>query len=579
MPGEEGEPSRASAREGSFATQSQGEPPKDTPDLVPARMLNEFAYCPRLFYLEWVQGEWAESEDTLEGRFKHRRVEKEKGKVPAPGAAAPEDKIHARSLLLSAEKAGLIARIDLLEGEGNRVTPVDYKRGKKPSIPEGAYEPERVQLCAQGIILRENGYECSEGVLYFVESKERVTVPFDDALVGRTLALLGELRKTAASGKIPPPLVDSPKCPRCSLVSICLPDEVNALSTDGREAGEVRRLFPARDDALPVYVQAQGAVVKKRGDVLEVRRRDKEPTTVRLMEVSQLCLFGNPQLTTPTLRELCARGIPVCYFSFGGWFYGITRGHDHKNVELRRLQFAAAEDPARALPLARAFVEGKIRNCRTLLRRNHPDPPPGVLEELSRLAELASQARSVETLLGIEGAAANVYFAHFGGMLKPEDGMVFDFRERNRRPPKDPVNGLLSFAYALLTKDLTVTLMAVGYDPYLGFYHRPRYGRPALALDLMEEFRPIIADSTVLALINNGEIKPEDFIQRAGASALTPEGRKKVLEAYERRMDATITHPLFGYTISYRRVLEVQARLLGRHLAGELPAYPPFLTR
>ncbi len=564
----------------------EGEPRGDTPDLVPARMLNEFAYCPRLFYLEWVQGEWAESEDTLEGRFKHRRVEKEKGKVPTPGEAASEERIHARSLLLSAEKAGLIARLDLLEGEGNKVTPVDYKRGRKPDIPEGAYEPERVQLCAQGIILRENGYECNEGVLYFVQSKERVTIPLDEPLVQRTLSLLENLRQTAASGKIPPPLVDSPKCPRCSLVSICLPDEVNTLAawsgTEPPETGEVRQLYPARDDALPVYVQAQGAIVSKKGELLEIRQREKPPVQVRLLEASHLALFGNVQVTAPTVKELCDRGISICHFSHGGWFYGITHGMAHKNVELRRRQFTAAEDPTRALPLARAFVEGKIRNSRTLLRRNHPDPPPGVLEELARLAEMATKAKAAEALLGIEGAAANVYFAHFGGVLKPQENpgpLQFDFKERNRRPPRDPVNALLSFAYSLLSKDLTVTLLAVGFDPYLGFYHRPRYGRPALALDLMEEFRPIVADSVVIGLVNNGEIKGDDFIKRAGAAALTPEGRKRFIAAYERRMDATVTHPVFGTTLSYRRILEVQARLLSRHLAGEIPAYPPFLTR
>lgn len=188
----------------------------------------------------------------------------------------------------------------------------------------------------------------------------------------------------------------------------------------------------------------------------------------------------------------------------------------------------------------------------------------------------------MNTLLGMEGVAANVYFSHFAGMLKYLDDTnapEFIFSARNRRPPTDPVNALLSFLYSLLVKDITVTLLSVGFDPYLGFYHKPKYGRPALALDLMEEFRPLVADSTVISLINNREISPKDFVRRGPAVALKPDGRKKVLQAYERRMNALVTHPIFGYSISYRRILEVQIRLLARHISGEIPAYEPFCTR
>jgi CRISPR-associated protein Cas1 len=141
------------------------------------------------------------------------------------------------------------------------------------------------------------------------------------------------------------------------------------------------------------------------------------------------------------------------------------------------------------------------------------------------------------------------------------------------------VNALLSYAYSLLAKDITVTIVAVGLDPYVGFYHRPRYGRPALALDLMEEFRPIVADSVVLSVINNGMLTAADFLRRGPAVALESQARRRFIEAYEKRLDTLVTHPLFGYRISYRRVLEVQARLLARHLTKELPAYPPFRTR
>ena len=561
------------------------------PELVPARMLNEYAYCPRLAYLEWVQGEFADSVDTVEGRFQHRRVDRPSGNLPSRSGSDGADTeqedgrdsretIHARSVLLSDDALGAIARIDLIEGQGNVATPVDYKHGTAPDVPEGAWEPERVQVCIQGLLLRANGYACTQGMLYFVESRQRVAVPFDDALGSRTLDLLSGIRSMAASGRIPAPLVDSPKCPRCSLAGICLPDEVNFLSPDGPsiKPEDVRRMYPARDDSVPVYVHTQGAVVGKSGGQLEVKQKGQVLQKVRLMEISHLALFGNVQVTAQAVQELCDRDIPICYFSYGGWFRGITNGMGHKNVELRCRQYLGAMTPETALSISRRMVFGKIKNSRTLMRRNHREPPPSILTELNRLADRALTASSLETLLGIEGAAARTYFSEFRGMIKNES-LEFDFRGRNRRPPRDPVNAVLSFLYAMLTKQATITALTVGFDPYLGFYHQPRYGRPALALDLVEEFRPLIADSVCLTLINNGELGAEDFVTRGDATALTQNGRRRVIEGYERRMDTLVTHPLFGYPVSYRRVLEMQARLLSRHLLGELPAYPVFRTR
>lgn len=554
--------------------------------LLPVRMLNEFAYCPRLAYLEWVQSEFADSADTVEGRFHHRRVDESPKRQPPKDESLSDDDtvIHQRSLWLSSERLGLTAKLDLVEGVGNCVAPVDYKRGKRPHVDKGAWEPERVQVCAQGLILRENGYECDGGFLYFVGSRERVAVTFDQELIERTLELIAEMRRMARGGALPPPLVDSPKCPRCSLVRICLPDEIGWLRQDHvdeeQAASTVRRLLPGRNDALPLYVQQPGARVGKNGDCLKVMDHDEVLAEARLVEVSHLVLFGAVQVSTQVVQELCRREIPISYLSSGGWFYGITTSLMHKNVELRRRQYAAATNPSFCLGLAIRLVQAKILNCRTILRRNHSAAPETVLQDLKRDHVHAAQAQSLEELLGIEGTAARRYFSEFRGMLKTDGASPdFDFDGRNRRPPKDPVNALLSLAYAMLAREWTVTLHAVGLDPYLGFYHQPRYGRPALALDMMEEFRPLIADSVVLTAINNGEVRPEDFIRRMGSVALTPEGRRRFIETYERRMSQEITHPVFGYQVSYRRILEVQARLLGRYLCGEIPEYSSFTTR
>lgn len=546
------------------------------PDLVPARMVNEFCYCPRLFHLEWVHAQFADNLDTVDGRWQHRAVDAPGGAVPHPS----EGEVRvARSVQLSSERLGLVAKIDLLEGAGaGEVVPVETKRGVPPDNSERSWEPERVQLCVQGLLLREQGWTCDRGVLWFVGARTRVTVPFDDALVERTMALVDALRATAAAAEPPPPLVDSPKCPRCSLVGICLPDEVNALAT--RSVAPPRRLVPRDDAPKPLYVTDQGASLGKDKGRIEVKRNGEKLASVRLLDVSQVNLYGNVQVSTQLIRELFAREVPVCWFSYGGWFSGIGTGLPGRNVELRRRQVIVAAQGG--LDIARRVVAGKIQNSRTLLRRNSDVKPVVVLDQLRGLVDQARTVSSAGSLLGIEGAAARLYFGSFAGMLREDKrlpGEPFTFEGRKRRPPPDAVNCLLGYVYGLLVKELTVVALGVGFDPYQGFYHRPRFGRPALALDLAEEFRPLLADSVVINLVNNGEVSAGDFIVRAGGVALTASGRKAVLAAYERRLSTTIRHPTFGYKISYRRVLEVQVRLLGALLLGEVPDYVAFTTR
>lgn len=554
----------------------------DTP-LLPARMVNEYEYCPRLAYLEWVQGEWRDSADTVEGRHRHRRVDAGKGKQKLPAAEDVEEdtRIHARSITLSSNRLGLIAKLDLLEGSDGAVSPVDYKRGKRPHVPRGAYDPERVQLCVQAMILEEHGYTCTEGALYYVESRERVPVLFDEELRDKTLSAVSGLRLTAAGGQIPQPLENSPKCPRCSLVGICLPDETNYLR---RAETPPRPLAVGIGDSLPMYVQAHRAKVAKKGETLEVTVDDSFAARARINEISQLVLQGNVYVTTPTLHELMRREIPISWNSYGGWFLGYTAGMGHKNVELRTAQYRGSFDEQVCLRLARGWIAAKILNQRTLLRRNWrgDDKPQGTLDSLDRAARNTRRASSIAELLGTEGSAAAAYFAKFSGMLKQAEGeaaLSFAFDKRNRRPPADPVNALLSFAYAMLTRAWTVALVTVGFDPYRGFYHQPRYGRPALALDMMEPFRPLLADSVVLQVINNGEVRPTDFVSAAGSVNLKESGRKRFIAAFERRMSHEITHPIFGYRASYRRILELQARLLARLLLGELPENPNLVTR
>jgi len=536
------------------------------PALVPARMLNEFAYCPRLAYLEWSQGEWEESADTVDGSRVHRRVDTPEG---------PRAKFHHRSVALSSERLGLTAVIDLIEADGKRLRPIDYKRGKKPQVAGGAWEPERVQLCAQGLLLREAGYECHEGVLYFAGSRERVRVRFTEGLVERTLELLAAMRASLRTGEIPPPLEDSPKCPRCSLVSICLPDEVNFLRTGGK----VRPIGVTDRGTHPLVVQEPGSYVRLCGSRLRVMKDAEELASVPMIGLSQLVLMAGAHASSAVFRECLRAGVTILHMSGGAWLNGVTTGATHKNIELRAEQFAAARDESRRLCIARPLVAAKIHNARVLLRRNG-EAGERELEILRGFSEAALRADTLEELLGIEGSAARLYWSQFATMLKGEEARrAFDMAGRNRRPPRDPVNALLSLAYALLVKDWVAALHGVGLDPLMGFYHRTRYGKPALALDLMESFRPVIADSVVCGAINNGEVQESDFFSREGGVFLKPPARVRFVEAYERRMATAITHPTFGYKCTYRRIFELEARLLGRHLLGELAELIVFRIR
>lgn len=644
-----------------------------------ARMLNEFVYCPRLFYYEQVEGVFVSNADTERGSAIHEKVDRGKGALPkakkkpkveevaedaeesadaattesgepnladlkthAPEeTATKEETIHSRSAMLSSTRLGVVAKMDLVEVQVKRrvegamtdlfaprhldvqsVTPVDYKAGA-PRIGKEAnelWDADKMQLGLQILILRDNGYTCDEGVIYYRATKQRVPLRMTTEIEAWIIAKIAEARELAASPTIPPPLVNSPKCVRCSLAPVCLPDETRmlkwpALSPERKSSPNPppsalrsplppRRLIAARDDERALYLNTQGHRVGIKSERLVIKDGDNVIDEIRLLDVTHVALFGNIQLSTQAVQELCEQEIPVAYFSMGGWFYGLTRGHGLKNVHTRIQQFAAASNPLQCLAVAQKIVQAKIRNHRTMLMRLHTQPPSTAVVGLKEIAGRVPNARGLDELLGMEGAAAALYFQHFAGMIKvgeddlddeipglegcdksverrkaEEEAFNFDFTTRKRRPPTDPVNALLSLSYSLLAKDCTIAALAVGFDPYVGFYHQPRHGRPALALDLMEEFRPLVAESAVLTAINNRMITAGHFVRAGDAVNLTPQGRKAFFHAYEQRMNALITHPVFDYKVSYRRVLELQARLLARWLTGEIPDYVPMVTR
>lgn len=537
-------------------------------------MLQQHIYCPRLFYLEWADAQFESNVFVREGEFVHRAVDKPTGAVAT--ADEPQPTIKATSVNLGDDNLGLTAKVDMIERGDGVVVPVEFKRSGPPQHGL-AWLPHTVQLCAQGLLLRNAGYRVEHGEIYYAASRERIRVFFDEQLVSRTLHTIAAARHTAAQPQAPDPLVDSPKCPGCSLVGICLPDEVNFHS--GRSVQPPRRLTPRDSAARPMYVTTQGAKVGTRGGHVVVTLHGEELARHLAINVSQINIFGNAQVSTQLIRKAARRGITISWFSFGGWFESMATGMPGKNVELRRKQFSL--DPERALDISRQIVRGKIRNSRTMLMRNSKSEE-GVEEAAARLRHLANSvdtANDLEQLLGMEGAAARTYFSEFASMLINFGSDGFEFEGRNRRPPRDPVNSLLSLGYALLTQSLTAACYSVGFDPYCGIMHQDRFGRPSLALDIAEEFRPIIVESVVLSVLNNRQIKSRDFVERATGVALKDQARKTFLNAYENRLDNELTHPTYEYKVTYRRALELQSRVMAAHLLGEIPEYVPLTVK
>ena len=541
---------------------------ENDPDLIPLRMLNEYIYCKRLWWYEYVDKIFIDSEETLHGRFLHRNVDKENELKEA------DNNLHATAVLLSSEKYGIIGKLDLIIGEDGCYIPVEYKSGREQKNGT-AWDNDIYQLVSQALLLIDNGYKCNYGYLYYFKTKKKIKIDISDKIINDIINKINEMHELLKIGEIPDPLIDNPKCIGCSLSEICLPDETYLYHDHHVE--DIRRLYPARDDRYPMYVKDQGAYITKKNNKLVVTTNKGIKTEVNIIEISNLSIFGNIQISTQVMHELFKMEIPVLYYSLSGWFYGIAQGIYNKNSILRLNQYKIANNKLSSLYIAKIIVAGKIKNSRTIIRRNIDDKNSVSLSLLKQCINDSLNSKNENELLGIEGNAARIYFSEFYKLLKSGSG--FNVDNRNRRPPKDPVNSLLSYLYSILLKDVIVSILSVGMDPYIGFYHKFKYGKPSLALDLMEEYRSIIVDSLVLSLINKSIITINDFIITKYGVFIKDTAKNKILEAYEAKMNSLIKHPVFGYTISYRRTIEVQARLLSRYINGEINKYIPMYTR
>jgi CRISP-associated protein Cas1 len=546
---------------------------------MPVRRLQNFAYCKRLFYLQWVENLFQENADTAEGDHVHRNVDR-----PTAWKSDVDDRPGAvwRSLALESETLGLRGVIDLVECGEEGLTVVDYKKGHPWRDEVGApmAKPfDAVQIQAYALLLRASGHTPAAGRVYYAESKQSVPVPVGDEELQACQQLLEEARALAARGACPPPLDVASRCLRCAAYPLCLPGE-SKYWADGVLPMGVEKLPPRPDgvDGEILVVQDPRARIGIRANELVVERPGEKVIKRPLEQLRAVYLYGAIQVTAQALHAMMERSVSVAHFSPAGRFLGVAAGLPTSGTDARRGQYRLFEQPSARLELTREVVRSKISNQRTLLMRNG-DAPREILDRMASLRDASTEASDLDTVRGMEGAAAAAYFGCFGSMLHDAEMDGWDWEGRNRRPPRDPVNALLSLGYSVLASELLGICHVVGLDPYLGFFHQPRYGRPALALDLMEEFRPLIADSVAISLLNRKELTRTDFVQSAKGTFLKDSGRRSFWQAWSRRMDAEVTHPEFGYRMSYRRMLDVQVRQLWRFCRGEAERYHGFTTR
>lgn len=583
---------------------------RDPLPLMPVRRLHNFLYCPRLFYLQWVENLFEENADTVAGSAAHRqtdqpsRYDEEKAEALRSGLA---EGARLRSLRVENVELGLVGVIDVVEGGPGGLELLDYKKGSARRAEDGtlfAKEPDAAQLAAYALLLKAEGVAVASAAIFYAADRKRVPVILDENALERVRAALGEARALAASARMPAPLVDDLRCLHCSAYALCLPRE-SAWWKQSRSPRDISRTpalpgfeeaisgirevgtppdlgdlppRPPRLDGELLVVQTPGAMIGQSGGEFTVSLKGETLRKIPVHQLRAIYVYGAVQLTAQAVQTALEEEVDVAYFAPSGRFLGMLRGLPASGVDARLGQYTLFQQPFVRLRLAAEAIRAKVHNQRVLLMRNG-DPSEAVIRQLARLRDDTAEAASLDELLGIEGTAAHLYFQQFPTMLKERSNWAFDFTGRNRRPPRDPVNALLSLGYSMLAKELAGVCHAVGLDPFLGFLHQPRYGRPALALDLMEEFRPLIADSVAISLINRGELDEGDFIRSASGTVLNERGRRRFWEAWFRRLDTEVSHPEFSYKMSYRRMLEVQARQLWRYVRGDALRYHGFTTR
>ena len=532
-----------------------------TPPTLRVMALHALAYCERLFYLEEVEEIRVADAAVYAGRRLHEELAADEGEIV--------------SLVLESEALGIRGKADCLRRRDGRLIPYEHKRGRSAKGDDGpqAWPSDRLQVCAYTLLLEEHtGTAIEEARIRYHANNTTVRVAVDGTARADVQAAIARARELSRSVERPPVTDNDRLCLRCSLAPVCLPEE-ERLAKD--EEWEPVRLFPQDRERQTVHVTTHGARVGKSGETLTVTDTAGQKQAFPIREVGELVIHGYAQVSTQAIHLCASQEVGVHWFTGGGRYVsGLVSGASP--VQRRIRQFEALREPGLLFRLARRLVIARASSQLGFLLRASRGKDrkalgiEGAIQGLRNALRAASYAEGVDALRGHEGDAGRHYFSGFPGLLRDDLDERLRFGGRNRRPPRDPMNALLSFGYALLYRDVLQAVMSVGLEPAFGFFHRPRSAAHPLALDLMELFRVPLWDMPLVASVNRLQWDAEEDFTQAGKQVwLSDTGRKKAIEVYERRKEDRWKHPVTKYSLSYARLIELEARLLEKEWAGE----------
>ncbi|MEO0537725.1 MAG: type I-MYXAN CRISPR-associated endonuclease Cas1 [Cyanobacteria bacterium P01_A01_bin.123] len=538
-------------------------PANQEQDTIYVSALNALAYCPRQYYLQYVEGIHEANAEIYSGLRLHAELEREGG----------EDW---QQLVLENAQLGLRGKVDALKTRAGQTIPYEHKKGRsyrdENNQPQ-AWESDRIQILAYAYLIEaELDITVQEGRIRYHTDNALVHIPFDEKGRQDVLAAIEQAKQLQASLERPPITSNQQLCTRCSLATICLPEETRLAQGTTEQP---LRLFPEDDERKIIHVTESGTSIGKTGEQFKIKKRDGTTNSLPSRQVGQLVLHSYVQISTQAMYFCAEREIGLHFISGHGRYlssFDTRQG----NIQRRIRQYQALTDPNQCLALARQLVTCRGQSQRKFLMRalrnakNAETTLEQTIEQMQRTLKQVPQSDAIGSLLGLEGNLAALYFKALPNLLLTTAAPEFQFTGRNRRPPKDRFNAMLGFGYALLLKDVMNAILTVGLEPSLGFYHQPHRQAPPLALDLMEIFRVPLVDMPVIASINRNQWDPEIDFEITGEQVwLSQEGRRKFIGLYERRKEEKWKHPVIQYSMTYRRLIELEVRLLEKEWMGE----------
>ncbi len=531
--------------------------------IINVSALQALFYCPRQFYLQEVEGIHTPNAEVYSGLRLHTELERDGGDAWD-------------HYVLENTDLGICGKVDALKTESGQVIPYEHKKGRcfRGNNNEAqAWPGDRIQVLAYALLLEaELGKVVPEGRIRYHADNVLVHVLLDASAREEVKAAIAQAQQLQISTTRPPVTTNENLCTRCSVAEACLP-EATRLTQGNSE--QPLRLFPQDDERQIIHVTEAGTSIGKSGEQIKISKRDGTTSLLPSRQVGQLVLHGYVQISTQAMYFCADQSIGVHFISGRGRYIGSfdTR---QGNVQRRIQQYQGLTRPDQCLQLARQLVTCRGQSQRKFLmrgQRNSPTSNPALadaIEQMQRTLTQVPKAESLSSLLGLEGNLAAIYFKALPQLIADNTASAFQFSGRNRRPPKDRFNAMLGFGYALLLKDIMNAILTVGLEPSLGFYHQPQRQAPPLALDLMEIFRVPLVDMPIMAAINRNQWDPDTDFDITGEQVwLNDSGRRKFIGMYERRKEETWKHPVVQHSLTYRRLMELEVRLLEKEWLGE----------